>query len=173
MPPLTPDPLRITESRSVIAPLTIAGLPAGVEALGQRWLRKSEFHLTAVAERALDLGPPRLRRAVERLGRGRALGPVTVTPDVRRVSHPDRPELRTLIVMVECHGLATFYRELSVELGIELEPPPAHVTLYSSDPNVGIGIIDARELIARAPPLRREQQHAVREAIRFGEVFGL
>jgi hypothetical protein len=172
---LIPEPLVLTEGRSVIAPLAIDGLPAQVEALGERWRRKSEFHLTAIAFRALE----RLERArpgasglIERLAPGRAVGPTAVTADLRRVRHPARPELRTLIVMVDSPGLDELYRDLSAAIGMRLSAPPAHVTLYSSDPDEGIGIVDQRELLERAPSLSPDERTAIRRTMRFDEVFG-
>ncbi|MGI8571121.1 MAG: hypothetical protein ACR2L9_00575 [Solirubrobacteraceae bacterium] len=172
---LTPEPLVVTGGRSVIAPVAIDGLPAEVEALGERWQRKSEFHLTAIAFRALESLDPTLPGAwelVERLVAARALGPVSVTADLRRVRHPDEPQLRTLIVIVECPGLVPLYGELSAALGVPLSPPPAHVTLYSTDPDKGIGIVDRRELLERAPPLSPDERTEIRRAVRFGELFG-
>jgi hypothetical protein len=171
---LTPEPLVLAE-RSVIAPLAISGLPERVEALCGRWQRKSEFHLTAIAVRVLEpfeARRPELWDLVERMTSGRSLGPVAVGPDVRRASHPSKPELRTLIVLVDCPGLEPLYRELSAELYALLSPPPAHITLYSTDPDRGIGIVDDEELLERAPPLKPEEQEALRQPMRFHDVFG-
>ena len=158
---LTPAPLTVGDDGSLIAPIELRGLPALVRVLGERWRRKSEFHLTALAARATE------PRVPIDLAIGRSVGPVEVTEDLRRVSDPARAQLRTLIVLVRCDGLARLYRELG--LGIEL--PPAHITLYSTDPDAGIGIVNERELETRAPPLSAGERRAVREAIGFEEVF--
>jgi hypothetical protein len=173
---LTPEPLVVAEGNSVVAPLAIAGLPEHVDALGGRWQRKSEFHLTAIAARVLErleLGRPWLWELVERLASGRSLGPVAISTDVRRASDPEKPELRTLLVIADCPGLSELYRELSAELDVELPAPPAHVTLYSTDPDEGIGIVDRRELRERAPALSAVEQERLRQAMRFDAAFGL
>jgi hypothetical protein len=172
---LIPEPLVLAAERSVVAPLTISGLPERVEALGGRWQRKSEFHLTAIAARVLEPFEPRrpeLWDLVERMTSARSLGPIAVGADVRRASEPSKPELGTLIVMAECPGLEPLYRELSAELHALLSPPPAHITLYSTDPDQGIGIVDDEELLERAPPLKPEEQETLRQAMGFHEVFG-
>ncbi|HZU61011.1 MAG TPA: hypothetical protein VE983_08600, partial [Solirubrobacteraceae bacterium] len=87
--------------------------------------------------------------------------------EVRRVTHPDTPELQTLVVMARCPGLENLCHDLTEALRAPIRPPPAHVTLYSTDPAQGIGIVDERELAERAPPLSRGQQEAVRRAMRF------
>ena len=174
--PLIPEPLVVSEGGSVIAPLAIDGLPTQIEALSELWRRKSEFHLTAIASRALESLErtwPGAWELVERLALGRALGPVAVTGDVRRAWHPDRPGLRTLLVMVGCPGLDRLYHEVSAAVGTPLSPPPAHVTLYSTDPDEGIGIVDRHELMERAPPLRPDERQKLGGAMRLDEVFGV
>ena len=44
---------------------------------------------------------------------------------------------------------------------------PAHVTLYSTDPAAGIGIVDEAELAERAPALSEAEQEQVRRAMSF------
>jgi hypothetical protein len=46
------------------------------------------------------------------------------------------------------------------------------VTLYSTDPERGIGINDEAQLRERAPALSEEEQQELRRALRFDEVFG-
>jgi hypothetical protein len=164
----------VVAGHSLVVPLIVDGLPEEVEALGERWQRKLEFHLTAVSARKLELvagGRADLWRRVTSVASGRALGPIAALEEVRRVSDPRRPELRTLIVMADAPGLDTLHADLSWALGTALTPPPAHVTLYSSDPEEGIGIDDVAELRELAPELSAAQQDEVRSAIRFSEVF--
>ena len=63
--------------------------------------------------------------------------------------------------------LEELYRDLSSALGVDLSPPPAHVTLYSTDPTEGIGIVDKAELADRAPALSEAEQEEVRRAMSF------
>jgi hypothetical protein len=115
---------------------------------------------------ALGEGPDIWKR-VTRVASGRYLGPVMARDEVRRVTHPQKPQLRTLIVMADCPGLDELYADLSRELGPELPLPPAHVTLYSTDPSAGIGIVSQAELAERAPPLTAQEQQEVRRAMSF------
>ncbi len=181
-----------------MAPLTIVGLPAEISALGSRWRRKLEFHLTAVSAATLEragAGRPDLWEVVTRVAGGRSIGPVRAGEEVRVVSHPDarpishpdarpishqdaRPvtdpdasELRTLIVMAEAGGVEGLHRDLSAALGVELRPPPTHITLYSTDPARGIGIDDEAQLAARAPALSDRDQEALRRAMSFDAVL--
>lgn len=167
--------MHVVPGSSVVVPVIVEGLPAKIEALGRRWLRKREFHLTAVSAATLqNAGSARVDLwdlAIEVLS-NRSLGVITATEEVRRVRNPQEPDLETLIVMARAPGLAPLYQDLSRAFGVELSPPPAHVTVYSSDPGRGIGIDDATELSERAPELSSVEQQQARAAMRFSEVFG-
>jgi HD domain len=166
--------LQVVAGRSAVIPLVIEGLPDEIEVLGERWQRKREFHLTAVSAQKLEWaggGRPDLWEVVTRVASGRTLGPVVLLDEVRRVTAPERPGLRTLVAMAHAPALDVLHRDLSQALGAELEPQPAHVTLYSNDPGEGIGLEDHAQLQERAPALPEEQQEAIRRAMRFEEVF--
>jgi hypothetical protein len=180
--------VHVVAEHSVVAPLVIDGLPVRIEALHATWERKREFHLTvlpraiveaasaataataATAVSAEQRGHIEPWDAVTAVLSGRSIGPITTRDDLRRVTRPD-DELRTLIVMVDAPGLAPIYRDLSAALGVDVPPPPAHVTLYSSDPSRGIGIDNDAQLAERAPPLTTAEQRDVRGAIDFDTVF--
>ena len=95
-----------------------------------------------------------------------------MTRELRRVRHPDEAGLETIVVMVRCPALAGVYRDLSAELGAQLAPPPEHVTLYSTDPERGIGINDEQQLFERAAGLSAGEAEQLHRAMRFDEVFG-
>jgi hypothetical protein len=145
----------------VIAPLTVTGLPPEIELLGERWLRKREFHMTAVLARVVAFGLDVVARVTD----GRSVGPVAIGREIRRVRDPSGDELRTLVVMAECPGLDPLYGELSAALGVRLVAPPAHVTIYSSDPDRGIGLADGSELRERTMVLGEADQAELRSLL--------
>ncbi len=162
----------------MIAPVEIDGLAPQIRALGMDWKRKVEFHVTALSAAKLEAATPgreseaweTTRRVIE----GWRIGPIIPLTELRRVrGHPEKPGLQTIVVMVQAGGLRRLYEELSGELGAALAPPPAHVTIYSTDPEQGIGIDDERQLAERAPPLSPDQQRELRTAMRFADVFGV
>jgi hypothetical protein len=161
--------IHVVRGYSLVVPLAIEGLPEMLDALGTRWQRKREFHLTAVASRVIDelgRGEEIWDRVID-VASGRDLGPITALAEVRRVRDPDGSQLQTLIVMANCPGLDDLYKDLRSALRAELRAPPAHVTLYSTDPSAGIGIVDQSELADRAPPLTEAEQNEVRQAMGF------
>jgi hypothetical protein len=166
--------LEVVPGRSPVIPLVIDGLPEEIEALGERWQRKREFHLTALSAQKLEQaggGREDLWDVVTRVGSGRLLGPITLLDEVRRVTATERPGLRTIVAMADAPALQPLHRDLSRALGVELESQPAHVTLYSNHPAEGIGLENPRQLAERAPPLPEDQQQEIRQAMRFEEVF--
>lgn len=167
---LVDAPLEAPPGQSVIAPLKIEGLPVEIGVLGRRWQRKAEFHMTVLGAPVIDSAGLRYAQ-VAALTAGRSVGPIIPAREVRRVHHPDDPALETIVVMVDCPALEPLYEELSEALGPSLTPPPTHVTLYSSDPQEGIGINGEEQLHERAPALSEAEQEEVRRAIRFDEVF--
>jgi hypothetical protein len=172
--PLRDLPVRARSGESAIAPVEIDGLPDVIEALGRRWARKVEFHLTVIGAARIEevaREDPTVPHRVASVLDGRGVGPIYVSRELRRVRHPDEPGFETIVVMVECPALAAVYRDLSSELGAELAPPPAHVTLYSTDPGRGIGLNSDDQLRDRAPALSAQEQEELRRAMRFGEVF--
>ena len=161
--------------QSAIAPVEITGLPPRIEALGRRWQRKVEFHMTVIGSSRIErLGraDSGIRERVAGVLDARSVGPIYLTRELRRVRHPEAAELETIVVMVACPALAAIYRELSEEVAAELVPPPAHVTLYSTDPEQGIGINDQAELRERAPEMSEAEEKEIRRAMRFDELFG-
>jgi hypothetical protein len=171
-----PDlPLTVEPGSSVVAPVVIDGLPDRIEVLGESWLRKVEFHVTAVSAAALEQAAgsdPALWPSVASVAEGRRIGPVLLFEDVRRVTDSERPGLRTLIAMAHAAGLEALHHDLAAALGTPVGPPPAHITLYSTDPESGIGIANEWELVQRAPRLGLTAQQEVRDAMRFDRVFG-
>ncbi len=155
----------MVKGNSVVVPLIIPGLPEEIDVLGRRWARKCEFHLTAISAQTVEGRGGGNWKLVRDVASGRSLGPIAAGQEIRRVRHPEKPELHTLIVMAHAAGLDDLYDEMSIALGVSLQAPPAHVTLYSTDPEQGIGIDTADELDERAPSLSRDEQDAVLQAI--------
>lgn len=168
------EPLHVVRGSSVIAPVRIDGLPAQIETLGSHWLRKVEFHLTAVPAALIGRIGKRSVDAwdlVADVANGRSIGPVFAHDEVRAVLHPTEPGLRTVIVMADAKAISSLYEDLSDAFAQALRPPPTHITLYSTDPERGIGIDDPRQLAERAPALPQRDQDQVRRAMSFDEVF--
>ena len=154
----------------VHVPVNLLGLPERIDALGEPWHVKSEHHVTA-----LDAGwlAERLGRAHDEVWTAVAAtleeveaGAIALGDELRRA---ERGEERTLVVMCEVAGLDELHRALGARLGADLEPPPAHVTLFTDAPGrPGIGLHDAAELAALTRALDPTEAAEVRAACGLG-----
>ena len=79
--------------------------------------------------------------------------------------HVRREAERTLIVLCEVEGLEELYRHFSARLGTALEPPPAHITLYTSPGGEGIGLHTSAELERDSRPLAAADAAALHRAL--------
>lgn len=159
---LSPVSLYGHERASLLIPLPFLDLPAGLRLLGRDWRRKREFHVTAahtpsIAQRtrgplAFDAGAAEdaAWTALRDATHDQSVGEVVLTADYRSVR---READRTLILLCEVEGLADLYRHLGERLGAEIEPPPAHITLYTGPSGEGIGLHTREELERDATPL--------------------
>src|SRR3954453_774380 len=166
---LRPASLHCQLRGSVLVPVNLFGLPEEIEALGERWAVKDEFHVTAghapfLAERAgvsLDGAWGELAAAVE----GRRAGPVRVSDELR-VARED--EERTLLVMTSVDGLGELYTELAGRVGVPLAPPPTHITLYTRPDGKGIGLHEYADLRSMTRALTDAEAAEVRAATGWG-----
>lgn len=159
---LAPASLYPRERDSVLVPLPLLPLPERVEHAGETWRRKVELHVTAAhapvlaarvaaargigAEEAEDAAWEAIFNAVA----GRGAGPVTLRDELRVVR--DGGE-RTIVAMAEVEGLAELHEALGAALGLEPEPPPAHVTLYTRPGGDAIGLHTQDDLDRLTTPL--------------------
>ena len=163
---LRPATLHALRRGPVLVPVNLLGLPDRITALGETWHVKAEHHVTAI-------DPPWL---AERLGRDLEevwaavaatldevdAGAVELHRELRRV---ERDGERTLVVMGTVAGFDDLYATLGGRLGATVEPPPAHVTLYTDAPGgPGIGLHDPAELAALTRVLDPGETAEVRAA---------
>jgi hypothetical protein len=134
--------------------VAVDGLPERVDAFGETWKRRAEFHVSVFS--ADRLGP----LVADRLGVGEAdayrrleaAGQLVDAADLQvRSLGPGfrlarRGERRTLIVEARVDGLDELYAGLSDMVGTPLPVPPAHVTLYSAPGGKTIGLASEEKL---------------------------
>ena len=148
--------LREGEGGGAIVPLPPLALPEEIELLGERWLRKQEFHVTAahietIAEfdaegRGLEIeaASELARDAVTAAAWDYEVGPIAIGDDLRVVREG---EARTIVVMVAAPDLERLHARLGEELGVTLPPPPFHTTIYTGpEDRHGIGLHTAQQL---------------------------
>ena len=159
---LSPASLYAYERGSLLVPLPFLELSSELRLLGADWRRKRELHVTAahtpsIAERirgplGLGAGPAEdaAWAALRDATHSHAVGDIVLSEDYR---HARRDPDRTLIVLCHVDGLADLYRHLGERLGTEVEPPPAHITLYTRPGGEGIGLHTPDDLERDTSPL--------------------
>ena len=152
-------------------PFDVALLPYELDVCGMRWARKEELHVTVVngpsalhaveAHLGAEDGLVLVRRVVEAWRELPRVRFDELTWEFRRVSL-GRNE--TLVAMCILDGHDALIARVVDLLGVPLEVPPAHVTLYTrGEP---IGIATARELRERTTVLGEHDAAVLAEAIR-------
>jgi len=85
-----------------------------------------------------------------------------ILPDIRFVSKDGQS---SIIVMVKLSGINEFSKFLTTELGIKIESPPTHVTLFTSINSTGIGVDDKNDLDNLTTPLNDDNIEIVKKSI--------
>ena len=156
-------------------PLPSLGLPREVEVRGERWLRKREFHVTAAhvgtlveqVQAADGAGEAEasasVHEALVRASRDFEVGGIRLREELRLVRDGEQ---RTIVLMVDAPGVAHLHGRLGVELGVALEPPPAHVTIYTGpEARGGIGLHSAADLARLTEELEGPEAERLRAGI--------
>ena len=135
----------------ILMPIVLDGLPRTVQVEGCELSLKSNFHASLVG----------VKYIVERYGQeiddiqNKCL---EIFCDVMR-EHPiiflrftgefrfvAQGEKKTLVAMCELSNIDSFFNMLRQTLGIEVDTQPTHVTLYTLQPDAGIGITSQEQL---------------------------
>jgi hypothetical protein len=141
---------------------------------GETLVRVTDPHVSVFS--ADRLGPP-LMQALDLSDQEAFLRLASVRPAVKtarlrlarvgpQLRYARRDERATLVAMACVDGLAELYDRLSAALGMPVEAPPAHVTLYSRPGEKGIGLTTTAELERLSRPLTQdERQQLAREGV--------
>lgn len=160
-----PVALRLSDRSTLLVPVAhdALAIPPTMRVGELELSRKAEHHITVFG---FDIGKllgaaiakaPALRAAVDDLAQAADFTWTLRRPPTAWRLHRDRPrDLQTVIAMVDAPGIAAFFAACARELpalspGIEAwawDPPPPHITLYTSDPagKDGIGLRRPSEL---------------------------
>lgn len=152
------------------AGIELTGLPETVIVEGQELLRKSEFHISLACLKRLapmvtSSGPAAVEAEMVELFKDyietEPLDEFELLPEFRRVSRDERV---SLVVMTFVPGLAGYFDVLRHQYGVDFPDQPTHITLYTLQPEAGIGILSAEQIAAdtqlvSVPELRDIRAH--------------
>jgi hypothetical protein len=111
--------------------------------------KKNEFHVTLVGAKASNSLPDAedskaiVRAAFDEFASTHDLTRFELTNEFRLLKREDRV---TVVAMVNLHGMDQLYAFLNDKLGTALPVQPAHITIYSFNPAVGISLNSAEQV---------------------------
>jgi hypothetical protein len=162
-----PAVLYLREGEAAIVPLPFLDLPYELDVLGERWVRKSEFHITAAHPKTIaaqlrsEQGGSEadalatVQGALARETHAADTCDVALLADARVVRSGEE---RTIVVMAEVSSVGPLHARLGAALGLVLEAPPTHVTLFTGpEARGGIGLHNAAELSELTEPLPSDE----------------
>ena len=164
--PRLPVRFRCAET-SAILQIEAPAVPNEIAFAGRTWRAKREFHITLLGGEAMV----RIASATDK--------PVTT---IRRIARQSRmavepkdsfwileePPVASIIVECDVIGDRGFYDRVETSLGVRLDPPPFHITLFTSGSLKGIGIHSRVELGELGSRLDGEQDARLAAAIGSG-----
>lgn len=136
------------------AGIELAGLPETVTVGGQELLRKGEFHISlACLKRLAPMvsvdEPAEVEAEMVELFKDyidtEPLDDFELLPELRRA---ERDERVSLVVMTFVPGLVGYFDLLRHQYGVDFPDQPTHITLYTLQPEAGIGILSAEQVAA-------------------------
>lgn len=143
----------------ILGNLDLGNLPEHVTVQGFELSQKSEFHISLVCAYILArlIDPEHKARVegeiVEEFKKFVARQPLSGYKLLPQFRFVQRGQKKTLIVMAEVPGLPDFFATLSHKFQVDLPLQPAHITLYTLQPNAGIGILSDEELQRDSAPV--------------------
>lgn len=159
---MKPAQLYPNRDKGVIVPLSIVGLNPKADVLGKPWLRRTEFHVTALIPRKIiprlvaEAGLPEdtarnlLWDTIDKVSQDVRIGDSSFTGELGLAHEGDKD---SIFAMCDTPGIADLIKGMNDDLPVELEHPPTHVTLYTLTPGIGIGMATKEEKRELSRPL--------------------
>lgn len=113
---------------------------------------KDEFHISLVCVKRLQemvanvdakTAEEKILHLFKEYSMNNPVNSYTLSKEVRHVMKDER---QTLVLMASVNGLSKLFDFINERLGTQFDTQPAHTTLYTLQPNKGIGILDRNEL---------------------------
>lgn len=149
------DGSTFTYSKGYIAlPVEIKNLPESILIHGHNLQRKSSFHASLLCVKDIlqkneDVEDKILKFFCSFI-KENEVSFVKYTSEFR---FSESEERKTLIALCEISNLKEFSQSLSKELGMDIPPQPTHVTLYTLQPDMGIGLNSLTDMEKKSIPV--------------------
>lgn len=136
---------------TIVLPIWIANLPEEIEVEGHKLSLKTEFHVSLVCVGKImekhKVSRPDFINEIARdfceFVKNKNVDFAGFSGEFRFAA---RNEKRTVIAMCEVSNLNEFFDVMNKKYGLKVESPPAHVTLYTLQPNLGIFLVNNEDI---------------------------
>lgn len=133
---------KFSYSKGYIAlPLELGVLPETIAIEGETLLRKSSFHVSLLCvKEVLEKKPGTEQQILDAFCSYIAEHDVSFAGYTGEFRFAQNEERKTLIARCNVSNLEGFSEALSEQLGISIPAQPTHITLYTLQPDMGIGL---------------------------------
>ncbi len=134
------------------ADIQLLGLPASINIKGEKLLKKNEFHISIInANGIAELINPKAVTKIEQEIIGEFKNFISENKLdkfrlLKKFRFVQKDIKKSVIVMCELSGAAEFFARLTEKYKKTIPLQPCHITLYTLQPEVGIGILSDEEL---------------------------
>ena len=122
-------------------PVMLDNLPDAVFVQGETLQKKSSFHVSLLCVKDILANNPDSEQDVMEtfcaFVADQDISFIRYMGEFRFVQHEER---KTLVALCEVSNLSEFSSVLGKKLKMEIPPQPTHVTLYTLQPDIGIGL---------------------------------
>lgn len=122
-------------------------LPDTIELFGDTLLRKPHFHVSLLCvEDIPSINPETESKILQHFCGFAAENEIKLAGFTKEFRLAKYKERKSVVAMCEITNLLAFAEYLSQKIGIEIAPQPTHVTIYTLQPDKGIGLNSPAEL---------------------------
>lgn len=138
----------------IMLPIEIGALPATISVEGETLQRRSSFHVSLLCVRDMvekygDL-EKRILEFFCSFVKDHDISFIKYTGEFRFTQNEER---KSVVALCEISNLKNFSESLGRELGIDIPPQPTHVTLYTLQPDAGIGLNSSADMSEKSVPV--------------------
>lgn len=135
-------------------PVEVGSLPDTVTIEGETLHKKSSFHISLICVKDILSKNPGVEQEVLdefcSFAEKKDISLIRYTGEFRFAQHEER---KTLVALCEISNLRELLESLGKKLGMALPSQPTHVTLYTLQPDAGIGLNSPADMESKSIPV--------------------
>lgn len=122
-------------------PIEILNLPETIEINGETLLRKTSFHISLICVKDIVAVQSGIEEKIlSTFCSFVSKNDISFSGYTGEFRFAQDAERKSFLALCEMSGLSEFFHVLRTELGLDVPDQPTHITLYTLQPNAGIGL---------------------------------